>query len=129
MTTTEPAPPPEAMTSATQAMQPMGRSHTERDPAAIMHRLTQTPGRAERLTHVEKVPAREASTRSWPDWVHPDVRDALGRHGVTELWSHQVAAAEHAHAGRHVALATGTASGKTLGYLLPALPALAEAAS
>src|SRR5262245_4766290 len=123
MTTTESVPPPEATTSATQARD---RSHTERDPDAIMQRLTQTPGRAERLTHLEKVPAREASTRPWPDWVHPDVRDALRRRGVTELWSHQLSAAEHAHARRNVVLATGTASGKTLGYLLPALTALAE---
>ena len=39
-------------------------------------------------------------------------------------WEHQVAAAELAHAGRHVVLATGTASGKSLAYQLPALSAL-----
>jgi len=123
MTTTESAPPPEATTTTPQAI---ARSHTERDPATIMHRLTQTSGRADRLTHVENVPAREACTRPWPAWVHPDVQAAFGRRGVTELWSHQVSAAEHARAGRNVVLATGTASGKSLGYLLPALTALSE---
>jgi DEAD/DEAH box helicase domain-containing protein len=90
-----------------------------------MDRLTRGPGRAQRLTHLERVPARTAQTVPWPAWVHPDVREAFERRGVTEPWSHQVAAAEVAHAGHHVVLATGTASGKTLAYLLPALSALA----
>jgi DEAD/DEAH box helicase domain-containing protein len=41
--------------------------------------------------------------------------------GITEPWTHQALAAEAAHRGEHVVLATGTASGKSLGYLLPAL--------
>ena len=40
-------------------------------------------------------------------------------------WSHQFAAADLAHAGRHVVLSTGTASGKSLAYQLPVLNALA----
>ncbi len=43
-------------------------------------------------------------------------------------WEHQRAAAEHAWAGRHVIVATGTASGKSLAYLLPALSAVREGA-
>ena len=39
-------------------------------------------------------------------------------------WEHQVAVAEHAHGGRNVIISTGTASGKSLGYLLPALTAV-----
>ena len=35
------------------------------------------------------------------------------------MWSHQVAAADALVAGRHVVLTTGTASGKSLAYLLP----------
>ncbi|GAA2165059.1 DEAD/DEAH box helicase [Pedococcus bigeumensis] len=46
--------------------------------------------------------------------------------GVTSLWSHQRAAADLAHDGSHVVMATGTASGKSLGYLLPVLSALVE---
>ncbi len=41
--------------------------------------------------------------------------------GVRRPWSHQVAAAEHAWAGRHVVLSTGTASGKSLAYQVPIL--------
>ena len=41
--------------------------------------------------------------------------------GVVEPWRHQAVAADAAYAGQHVVLATGTASGKSLAYQLPAL--------
>ena len=37
------------------------------------------------------------------------------------MWSHQGEAADLAHDGFHVVISTGTASGKSLGYLLPVL--------
>ena len=77
--------------------------------------------RRDRLTHVETLAAREARHAPWPGWVRPEVVAALGDAGVARPWTHQVEAAEAAHAGEHVVLATGTASGKSLGYLLPAL--------
>jgi DEAD/DEAH box helicase domain-containing protein len=75
----------------------------------------------ERVRHHHHRPAQPGCRLPYPDWVGADVRAALARVGVTELWQHQVLAAEAAHSGRHVAMATGTASGKTLGYLLPIL--------
>ncbi|UZJ24458.1 DEAD/DEAH box helicase [Rhodococcus antarcticus] len=77
------------------------------------------------LTHTRELPARQAQVVAWPGWVAPSVRGALVGRGVERPWSHQVAAAEHAHAGRHVVVATGTASGKSLAYQLPVLSALA----
>lgn len=47
--------------------------------------------------------------------------NALQAAGVAQPWAHQVAAAETAHSGRSVVLATGTASGKSLAYQLPVL--------
>lgn len=41
-----------------------------------------------------------------------------------EPYTHQIEAADHAQAGRHVVVATGTASGKSLAYQLPALDAV-----
>jgi len=75
------------------------------------------------VTHVETVPAREAVPAAWPGWVPDEVRASLG---FDELWEHQVRAASLAHEGRSVIIATGTASGKSLAYLLPALSAAAE---
>ena len=78
------------------------------------------PGREDRLTHLEVLPARAAAarrlagrgpTRTWSR------RSPRG--GVDRPWRHQVEAAEAASAGQHVVLATGTASGKSLGYQLP----------
>jgi len=54
------------------------------------------------------------------------VVDAFGRRGVTELWRHQAVAAEMAHGRRHVVISTGTASGKSLAYQLPALTSILE---
>jgi DEAD/DEAH box helicase domain-containing protein len=101
------------------------------DPRAVLTRLA-SGRRAERLVHVHEVPARAASTADWPDWVSPTVYAALRGTGVPTLWSHQREAAELARHGEHVIIATGTASGKSLAYLLPALTAVvdgAEAAS
>ncbi|MCE1173217.1 MAG: DEAD/DEAH box helicase [Propionibacteriales bacterium] len=68
-------------------------------------------------------PSADGIRAPFPDWVSEPVRAGLARVGITEPWRHQVDAAEAAFAGRHVALATGTASGKSLAYLLPVLAA------
>jgi DEAD/DEAH box helicase domain-containing protein len=108
------------------ASQPAGAA-TGFDPAAALARLA-AGRRSERLVHVHEVPARPARTVEWPDWVNPQVYAALRGAGVATLWSHQREAAELAHDGRHAIVATGTASGKSLGYLLPALTAVVDGA-
>lgn len=66
----------------------------------------------------------------WPEWVHPKVQEAWENLGVPEPYLHQVQAADTAHHSaqnggkNHVILATGTASGKSLAYLLPTLDAV-----
>ncbi|MDF2582481.1 MAG: box helicase [Mycobacterium sp.] len=77
------------------------------------------------VRHVEDLPPRRSDSRDWPHWADPDIVAAFADRGVSRPWSHQAAAADLAHAGRHVVLSTGTASGKSLGYQLPILTALA----
>ncbi|OFT81579.1 DEAD/DEAH box helicase [Corynebacterium sp. HMSC29G08] len=77
------------------------------------------------ITHVEKVPACPARFTSWPGWVEPSLKQLLVNAQITSLYLHQSATAEHAWAGRDVVVATGTSSGKSLGYQLPVLSALA----
>ncbi|GIG90902.1 DEAD/DEAH box helicase [Plantactinospora endophytica] len=76
------------------------------------------------VTHVERVPARAGTVAQWPEWVPAELRTALVGQGVVAPWRHQAEAAGHAYAGRHVVVATGTASGKSLAYQLPALATL-----
>jgi DEAD/DEAH box helicase domain-containing protein len=88
--------------------------------------LAGTPDDEQPVTHVHHVPVRQSRTQPWPGWVAPDLRARLEDRGVGAPWRHQVEAAELARAGRHVVVATGTASGKSLAYQLPALTRLAE---
>ncbi|MBN9131109.1 MAG: DEAD/DEAH box helicase [Paenarthrobacter ureafaciens] len=78
----------------------------------------------EQLRHVHTIPARKAVNEPWPDWVHPDIVAAYQGLGIQEPYRHQVQAAGLAHSGQHVVIATGTASGKSLAYQLPALDAI-----
>ena len=78
----------------------------------------------EALRHLRILPARDAVHGPWPEWVHPDVVEAYGRLGVQEPWLHQVQAAMSAHDGHHTIVSTGTASGKSLAYQLPAVDAI-----
>jgi DEAD/DEAH box helicase domain-containing protein len=77
------------------------------------------------LRHVAELPSRSGRPHSWPQWAEPDVVHAFADRGISSPWSHQFEAAELAHAGRHVVVSTGTASGKSLAYQLPVLNALA----
>ena len=77
--------------------------------------------RAGRPVHVEYIPARSGHAGDWPEWVPRPLLDAWAARGIRAPWSHQVIAADHARAGRNVILSTAAASGKSLGYLMPAL--------
>jgi DEAD/DEAH box helicase domain-containing protein len=87
--------------------------------------LAGTPPGEQPLRHVAELPARGGNRRDWPEWAEPEVIRAFVDRGISSPWSHQFEAAELAHAGRHVVVSTGTASGKSLAYQLPILNALA----
>lgn len=89
--------------------------------AGILDRLAAPGTRAERLTHVEVLPPRAAVTAPWPAWVPEQVRSAWAARGVVEPWAHQVAVADAAWQRRHVVVSTGTASGKSLAFQVPAV--------
>ncbi|WP_327148754.1 DEAD/DEAH box helicase [Nocardia sp. NBC_01329] len=107
------------MTRETRPDRPYGRSLLNRV-------LDGVPITDSRLTHIAEIPGRPAETAEWPTWAATDVVSALRTEGIELPWRHQATAAEHAHHGQHVVVATGTASGKSLGYQLPVLTALHE---
>jgi hypothetical protein len=76
------------------------------------------------LAHLTTTPARASRTEPLPDDVHPKLREALARQGITELYVHQAEAWEAARRGENLIVTTGTASGKTLAFNLPVLDAL-----
>ena len=95
-------------------------------PAEGAARILRLGARSGRLTHLEHIPASEGRRADWPDWVPAQLTGALAAAGVPAPWAHQVTAADHAHSGRSVIISTGTASGKSIGYLLPALTGVLE---
>ncbi|MGW0036773.1 DEAD/DEAH box helicase [Gordonia sp. NPDC003376] len=76
------------------------------------------------VTHLSVIPTRTARFAEWPAWVDDAVREAFIDSGIDRPWVHQAQAADHAAAGHHVAISTGTASGKSLAYQLPILDAM-----
>ena len=94
-------------------------------PADLLRRLrARTSPENTPVTHVERVAARLGRPVPWPSWVAPTLVTALEHRGIAAPWEHQAAAASLAFEGAHVVVATGTASGKSLAYQMPALTKL-----
>jgi len=90
----------------------------------LLAELSEPLTRRSCLTHVEHRAPQPGRTAAWPAWADDRLVEHLRAQGVDRPWTHQARAAELAHEGRHVVLATATASGKSLAYLLPALTAI-----
>ncbi|HNO31554.1 MAG TPA: DEAD/DEAH box helicase, partial [Anaerolineales bacterium] len=86
----------------------------------------QDPDIAPNIFAWRTTPARAAQTHPFPADLPDPLRAALSSRGISLLYSHQLAAWNHACAGRNLILATGTASGKTLAYNLPVLAKMIE---
>ncbi|MBL8484594.1 MAG: DEAD/DEAH box helicase [Rhodocyclaceae bacterium] len=69
------------------------------------------------------LPARAARHAAFPPGLDARIVAALAARGIRQLYTHQREAVDHAMAGRHVVVATPTASGKSLCYHLPVLAA------
>ncbi len=80
----------------------------------------------DRIVATREVPGREARYAEIPEGLHPALSEAIRQRGIGRLWSHQAELWQHANAGKSVVVTTGTASGKTLGFLLPVLQAVAD---
>ena len=77
----------------------------------------------EEAAHVETLPAAESHTAPLPEDLHAGLREALP---FPTLYVHQRQAFDVAARGEHLILATGTASGKSLGFNLPVLDRIAR---
>ncbi len=96
------------------------------DVAALLARMTARRDYAGQLEHVEELPAREGRYAEPAAPLPAAIERVLAGRGVERLYVHQAAALDAARAGRDWVAVTGTASGKTLCYNLPALEAALE---
>lgn len=76
---------------------------------------------AEQISHMEEMPSREATYGQITRPKHPVLEDQLKGLGIERLYSHQALAYDAVMDGRDVVVTTGTNSGKTMCYNLPAL--------
>ena len=93
------------------------------DPIALLERLRARTDGSDLLVHLETLPA--VDPEPIPDHgMAPELSVRLRRLGIGGLWEHQLRAIEQVRQGRNVAVATGTASGKSLVYQLATMERL-----
>jgi DEAD/DEAH box helicase domain-containing protein len=83
-------------------------------------------GEDERLVAAASEHALDAQICPIPDELHPAVADSLARAGIDCLYSHQADAWDSVMKQGHTIVTTGTASGKSLCFNLPALHVLSS---
>ena len=78
------------------------------------------------IVHWQTLPARPARFGELLPALHPALAGALESRGIASLYTHQVRAVEALRAGHDTVVVTGTASGKSLCFHLPALERILE---
>jgi DEAD/DEAH box helicase domain-containing protein len=124
---------PEAAIPSTTGLATRSRRDSALDEA--LDRLA--PGRApERpdtpdlpVTAIRRLPPVVAQLAGFPPALDPRLCRALEARGISQLYTHQAEAIEHALSGRNAVIITPTASGKTLCYNAPVLHAVLQDAS
>jgi ATP-dependent helicase YprA (DUF1998 family) len=78
------------------------------------------------VTALRRLPPVAAEYAPFPRAVDERLQHALESRGITQLYTHQAEAIDHALAGRNVVVVTPTASGKTLCYNAPTLSSILQ---
>ncbi len=87
-------------------------------------RISQLVGN--RSVHTRLLPPREADHAPVPPDLPLRIKEWLAQAGIERLYSHQAESFEAFRQGRDLMVVTGTGSGKSLCYLLPALTSAVE---
>lgn len=104
-----------------------GRPSTSPDRLGrLLDRLQADGGFVRNVTAWHTLPGREAFPTGWPPGLDPRLVTVAKAQGIERLYTHQASAVAAALRGEHAVMATGTASGKTLGYILPVLHTLLQ---
>jgi len=88
---------------------------------ALIDRWQRDPDFRENIAHWQVTPACAATFSPMPAVMDSRLVSGLNSLGISQLYSHQAEAFERLQNGENLVIATGTASGKTLCYNLPAV--------
>ena len=88
---------------------------------SFIETITASDGYNQQIVYIESIPQREAQYGELDKLLDESLQDALTKLGISQLYTHQVSAIEALKEGKNVVIETGTASGKTLCYILPTL--------
>ena len=88
--------------------------------------LVEDPKLADQIVFVAEQPPRTANYRKLSLPLNPLLTEKLAQNGIEQFYAHQALAYEAAMNGENLIVCTGTNSGKSLCYNLPALNKLLE---
>ncbi|MHC4592248.1 MAG: DEAD/DEAH box helicase, partial [Planctomycetota bacterium] len=94
------------------------------DVEAFLNDVQSAPEYRDQIVYVREAAARKAICAEPESPLSPAVCAALESRGVQRLYSHQAEAVNHVRNGRNVLVVTGTASGKSLCYVIPTIETL-----
>ncbi|MGE5530539.1 MAG: DEAD/DEAH box helicase [Bacteroidota bacterium] len=94
------------------------------NPEALLAEIRAREDYAGQIIHLRERPARGATYAGTQEPLHEAVQQVLDDLGIRQLYSHQARAVDAAMAGENVCTVSGTASGKTLTYVLPIMDAI-----
>ncbi len=78
------------------------------------------------ISHIEVIDSRLPELVDLPKDLHPELVKALEKKGISSLYPHQAEAIARILEGKHVIIASGTASGKSMCYHIPAIDAVLQ---
>lgn len=99
------------------------------DLLALLDQIKAGKDYSDQLIHTEVIEAAPARYGSLEASLEPRVAEVLEQLGIRRLYTHQAQAIDAALSGEHTAVVTGTASGKTLCYMVPLAQRIATRAS
>ena len=95
------------------------------DVDAFLADIQASPDYADQIVHVREVPPADARYAKGVEELTEPTRRMLAGAGIEQLYSHQADAIAAVRQGKDVLVTTGTASGKSLCYVVPIIETLA----